>query len=69
MLGNLNIASGIGLVAVNAVLSQTNHSHPAKRRALTRSTKQGGSDGSPLWLASALATTAAVVDEARRRLA
>ncbi len=69
VLGNLNIASGIGLVAVNAVLSQTNHSHPAKRRALTRSTKQGGSDGSPLWLASALATTAAVVDEARRRLA
>ncbi len=69
VLGNVNIASGIALVAVNGVLSQTNHSHPAKRRALTRSTKQGGGDsGSPLWLASAVATTAAVVDEARRRL-
>ncbi len=70
VLGNVNIASGIALVAVNAVLSQTNHSHPAKRRALTRSTKIGsnGDSGSPLWLASALATTAAVVDEARRRI-
>jgi hypothetical protein len=70
VLGNVNIASGIALVAVNAVLSQTNHSHPAKRRALTRSTKlgSGGSSGSPLWLASAVATGAAVVDEARRRL-
>ncbi len=35
-LGNLNLVSGVGLVAVNAVLAQTNHSRPAKRRALTR---------------------------------
>ncbi len=68
VLGNVNIVAGVALVTVNAVLAQTNHSHPAKRRALTRSTKQGGSSGSPLWLASAVATTAAVVDEARRRL-
>jgi hypothetical protein len=37
VLGTLNIMSGIGLVAVNAVLAQINYSHPAKRRALTRS--------------------------------
>lgn len=37
VLGTLNILSGIALVAVNGVLAQINYSHPAKRRALTRS--------------------------------
>jgi hypothetical protein len=35
MLGNLNIASGVALVAVNAILAQTNHSRPPARRALS----------------------------------
>lgn len=37
LLGNLNIASGIALVAVNAILAQTNHSRPSTSRALRRS--------------------------------
>jgi hypothetical protein len=68
VLGNLNIGSGIALVAVNGVLAQQNHSRPAKKRALARSAS-GGSSRSPLWIGSAAATVAAAVDEARRRLA
>ncbi|CAB4929125.1 unannotated protein [freshwater metagenome] len=67
VLGNLNIAAGVSLVAVNAVLAQTSHSHPAKRRALTRSSTPGDSSTSPLWLAPAVTTVLAAVDEARRR--
>jgi hypothetical protein len=66
MLGTLNIASGVALIAVNAVLAQTNHSHPAKRRALRRSSSNGSR--SPLWIGSAVATATALVDEGRRRL-
>jgi hypothetical protein len=67
LLGNVNIAAGVGLVAANAVLAQVSHSHPAKRRALTRSSTPGDSSASPLWLAPAVSTLVAVVDEARRR--
>jgi hypothetical protein len=67
VLGNLNIASGVALVAVNAVLAQMNHSRPAKRRALARSSSSDSSR-SPLWVGSGLATAAAAVDEVRRRL-
>jgi hypothetical protein len=67
VLGNLNIASGVALVAVNAVLAQINHSRPAKRRALARSSSSDSSR-SPLWVGSGLATAAAAVDEVRRRL-
>lgn len=67
ILGTLNIAAGVGLVTINAVLAQTSHSHPAKRRALTRSSTPGGSSASPLWLAPAVTTVLAAVDEARRR--
>jgi hypothetical protein len=67
VLGNLNIASGVALVGVNAVLAQMNHSRPAKRRALARSSSSDSSR-SPLWVGSGLATAAAAVDEARRRL-
>ena len=63
VLGNLNIAAGVALVAVNAVLAQTNHSHPAKKRALLRS-RSGGT--SPLWLGSAVATATAAFDQIRR---
>ena len=35
-LGILNIASGVGLVVVNALLAQRNHSRPPLRRALSR---------------------------------
>jgi hypothetical protein len=67
VLGNLNLASGVALVAVNAVLAQMNHSRPAKRRALTRSASPDSSR-SPLWVGSALATGAAAIDEVRRRV-
>jgi hypothetical protein len=67
MLGNLNILSGVALVGVNAVLAQTDHSRPAKRRALTRSSSPNGS-ASPLWIGSAVATAAAAIDQARRKL-
>ncbi len=67
LLGNVNIAAGVSLVAVNAVLAQTSHSHPAKRRALTRSSTPGSSSASPLWLGPAVTTVLAAVDQARRR--
>ena len=63
ILGTLNIASGVALVAVNGVLAQTNHSRPAARRALTRSRSNGSS---PLWIGSALATATAALDQVRR---
>jgi hypothetical protein len=68
LLGNVNIASGIALVAVNGVLAQVNHSHPAKRRAFTRSSSAGGSSLSPLWLASGATAVGAAVDQVRRKL-
>jgi hypothetical protein len=68
LLGNLNIASGVALVAVNAVLAQTNHSRPSSRRVL-RSSSAGGTSTSPLWIASGVATAAALADQLRRRLA
>ena len=63
ILGTVNIASGVALVAVNGVLAQTNHSRPAARRALTRSRSNGSS---PLWIGSALATATAALDQVRR---
>ncbi len=36
ILGSLNIAAGVALVAVNGILAQTNHSHPAKKRTFPR---------------------------------
>jgi hypothetical protein len=68
VLGNANIASGVALIAVNAVLAQTNHSRPSKKRALTRSSTSSSSR-SPLWIGSAIATAVAAVDQARRQLA
>jgi hypothetical protein len=68
VLGTLNIVSGVGLVAVNGVLAQINHSHPAKKRALTRSSSSSGNGASPVWIASAVTTAAAAVDQGRRRL-
>jgi hypothetical protein len=67
VLGTLNITTGVALVAVNAILAQTNHSHPAKKRALTRGSSSNRS-GSPLCIASAVATASGLADEARRRL-
>ena len=67
-LGNLNVLAGVALVAVNAVLAQTDHSRPAKRRALTRSSSPNGA-ASPLWIGSALVTAVAAADQARRKRA
>ncbi len=66
VLGNLNIGSGVALVAVNAVLAQMNHSRPPAKRALLRSSSPGRSSRSPLWVGSAITTAAAAVDQARR---
>lgn len=68
LLGNLNIASGIALVAVNAILAQTGHSRPSARRAL-RTSNDDGASLSPIWVASGVATAAALGDQLRRRLA
>ncbi len=67
LLGNLNIASGVALVAVNAILAQTNHSRPSTSRALRRPSRADGSV-SPVWIASGVATAAALADQLRRRL-
>ena len=67
MLGNLNIASGVALVAVNAILAQTNHSRPSTRRALRRSSSPNGR--SPLWIGSTVVTAAALADQLRRQIA
>jgi len=55
------------LVAVNAILAQTNHSRPSTRRALRRSSSPNGR--SPLWIGSGIVTTAALADQLRRRFA
>jgi hypothetical protein len=65
VLGSANIVAGIALVAVNAILAQTNHSHPAKKRTLRRSSSRRRSS-SPLWISSAVATAAAALDQTRR---
>jgi len=67
ILGNLNIASGAALVAVNAILAQTNHSRPSTSRALRRPSSGNGST-SPLWIAAGVGTVAALSDQLRRRL-
>ncbi|MEP6952512.1 MAG: hypothetical protein ABI950_00460, partial [Solirubrobacteraceae bacterium] len=54
-----------GLMAA-AVLTGTNHSHPAIRRTLR---SFSGRSNSPVWVASAVASAAAAVDQGRRRLA
>ena len=66
LLSNLNIGSGVSLVAVNAILAQTNHSRPSASRALRRPSSPAGT--SPLWIGSGVATVAAVADQLRRRL-
>lgn len=65
VLGNANIGVGIALVAVNAVLSQVNYSHPPARRGLLRSSS-GQASTSPLWLGTALTAAVAAVDQVRR---
>ncbi|MDQ6728836.1 MAG: hypothetical protein M3022_00650 [Actinomycetota bacterium] len=64
LLSTLNIASGVALVAVNGILAQINYSHPSKQRALTRSSPGRGL--SPAWAVSAIATSAAAIDQLRR---
>jgi hypothetical protein len=66
LLGTLNIGAGVALVAVNAVIAQTGHSHPPKQRTLLRANSNGTS---PLWLAVGVATAGAALDQARRRAA
>ncbi len=62
VLGNLNIATGVALVAVNAVIAQVNHDHPSPKRLVATASRP-----SPLWLLSALGTAAAALDEVRTR--
>ena len=42
VLGNVNLAVGAALIAVNAVLAQVNYSRPTARRALVRRSNPGG---------------------------
>ena len=65
-LANVNIVTGIALVAVNAVLAQINYSHPSTTRALTRSSAGSSTGVSPLWAAPAVALAAATADQVRR---
>lgn len=69
VLGNVNIAVGVSLIAVNAVLAQTNYSRPSTKRALIRrsSPKSGTGGRSPLWVGSAVTAAAAILDESRRK--
>jgi hypothetical protein len=66
VLANVNILTGIALVAVNGVLAQINYSHPATGRALSRSSAASGSGVSPLWAIPALGLAAAGADQIRR---
>jgi hypothetical protein len=66
LLGNLSIASGATLVAVNAILAQTNHSRPSTSRALRRPSSPSGT--SALWIGSGVVAAAALADQLRRRL-
>ena len=67
VLGNVNIITGVALVAVNAILAQTNYSRPPTRRALLRNASPG-STPSPAWLGVAATTLGAALDETRRRV-
>jgi hypothetical protein len=66
VLANVNILTGIALVAVNGVLAQINYSHPPTGRALTRSSAVSGTAVSPLWAIPALGLAAAGADQIRR---
>jgi hypothetical protein len=65
-LANVNIVTGIALVAVNGVLAQINYSHASNTRALTRSSAGSSGGISPLWAAPAVALAAAAADQVRR---
>ncbi len=66
VLGTLNIAAGVALVAVNAVLAQENYSRPTARRALTRRSNGGSGGVTPLLVPAGLAGALAAVDQVRR---
>jgi hypothetical protein len=66
VLGTLNIAAGVALVAVNAVLAQENYSRPTARRALTRRSNGGSGGVTPLLVPAGLAGALAAVDQMRR---
>jgi hypothetical protein len=73
VLGNLNIAAGVALVAANAVLAQTDHSRPPLRRALARrnSPSAGDKDGirRALDVAGIALGLLGAADEVRRQTA
>ena len=66
VLGTLNIATGVALVAVNAVLAQENYSRPPARRALTRRSNGGSGGVTPLLGPAGLAGALAAADQVRR---
>ena len=66
VLGTLNIASGVALVAVNAVLAQENYSRPTARRALTRRSNGGSGGVTPLLVPAGLVGALAAADQLRR---
>ena len=66
VLGTCNIATGVALVAVNAVLAQENYSRPTARRALTRRSNGGSGRVTPLLAPAGLAGALAAADQLRR---
>jgi hypothetical protein len=65
VMGTLNIAAGVGLVAANAVFRRGAFSRPASRRALLRSSSSGPSS---LLVGVASGALAGGVNELRRRV-
>ena len=61
------IVTGVALVTVNAILTQTNYSRLLTGRALRRNAAPGDRP-SPAWLGVAAATLGAAIDETRRRV-
>ncbi len=67
LFGNLNIASGVLLVAENALFRRRAFSRPATRRALTRSSSKSGSGPSSLVVGTIAGALAGAGNEVRRR--
>ena len=69
VLGNLNILSGVALIATNGVLAQIDHSRPPLKRAIARRNSpkgRGGSRRSLVDLAGITLGVAAATDQVRR---
>lgn len=69
VMGSLNIAAGVGLVATNAIFRRGAFARPDLRRALTRSSDPSKPGPSSLVVAAASGALAGAANEVRRRVA